>query len=312
MTVSEPATPAPTDPAPPAAARVLRGLLATMHEHIPGTIEASDPEHLHDLRIAIRRTRSVLRELADLFPPEVLSTNRQLFSELAEATGASRDLDVHLLGWNAQLEGLDARERDALAPVRSALERQRDAAHDELRRVLESTECTAGLRAWETWLEEAEDAGGDHPTIGEVVANRLGKLHHRLVRDGRRIKASTPGQQLHELRKDGKRLRYLVDCFSPMFGRRARKDYVAQLKALQDNLGAHQDAEVQLGYLRELAHHLNDGTPSATDTVLALGRLSGRVDARRHAERAAFAKRFARFDRKRTEQLLEDLLASGR
>lgn len=312
MPASDPPAPAPGDLALPAAAAVLRGLNATVHEHIPGTIEASDAEHLHDLRIAIRRTRSVLRELGDLFPPEILSTYRTLFSHLAAATGGPRDLDVHLLGWDAQLEGLDAADRDALAPVRTELERRQQAARHELRGVLESAETTAGLGSWEAWLVEAGASADAAGSIGEVVTKRLAKLHRRVARDGRRIEPSTPGADLHELRKDAKRLRYLVDCFSPLFGKGPRKAYLAQLKALQDNLGAHQDAEVQLDDLRDLAHHLNDGSPAATDTLLALGRLRARVDARRQAERIAFHERFAEFDSKRTRRLLEDLLASGR
>lgn len=308
MTSSDPPAPRPSDPALPAAAAVLRGLVATVHEHLPGTIEGSDPEHLHDLRIAIRRTRSILRELAGVFPPEVASTTRELFSHLASATGAPRDLDVHLLDWDAQLEGLDPPERTALAAVRVELERRHEEAHDALRRVLESAETAVGLSSWDAWLAQATTAPADGPSIGAAVAKRLEKLHHRLVKDGRTIDPSTPGHHLHELRKDGKRLRYLVDCFSPLFGSRARKAYVTQLKVLQDTLGAHQDAEVQLEYLRGLARHLNDGSPAATDTLLALGRLSARVDARRQAERAAFAERFAVFDSKRTRRLLEDLL----
>ena len=50
----------------------------------------------------------------------------------------------------------------------------------------------------------------------------------------------------HELRKDAKRLRYLLECFGGLSAPTARKAFVQRLKALQDNLGEHQDAEVHV------------------------------------------------------------------
>ena len=61
-----------------------------------------------------------------------------------------------------------------------------------------------------------------------------------------------------------------------------------------------------------LARQLNDGTPQGTDLVLAIGRLSEQADGRRLAERHAFAKRFAAFDRPKTAKLLDALLATAR
>ena len=306
--------PHPRDPARPAAAEVLRALLATIRAETPGTVAGEDPEHLHDLRIAVRRTRSILRELHDLFPGDVHAAAKELFSDLAAATGPARDLDVHLLDWDDQLQGLELAARTALEPVRAELQRRQAEAHAALRSTLESEATTSGLAAWDAWLEEAASVTPESevPTIGWVVRRRIRKLHRKLVRDGRAISRSTPGEQLHELRKEGKRLRYLVDCFAPMFGGKVRSAYVAQLKDLQDNLGAHQDAEVQVDLLRELARQLDPAAPAATETLLALGQLIERGDTRRRAERAAFAKRFQAFDRKRNRTLLERLVDSAR
>lgn len=315
MTTTDAPAPEPVpEPTPEVVAAVrsaLAPLAGTMTHTLPGAVDATDPEQLHDLRIAVRQTRTILRELADLLPVDRVVAGRALFSALATATSEPRDLDVYLADWDRQLEPLAPEHHAALETVRAALEARRTQAHRRLVMVLGGTATTEGLLCWSDWLEPDPGQGPDlTPVAAEVVA-RVARLHRRLLRDGRAISTDSPAEDLHELRKRAKRLRYLVDCFAPLFATKPRREFLTHLKDLQDNLGAHQDAEVQVTYLRALAVEVNDGSPEATDAVLAVGRLSELVDERRVAERAAFAKRFARFDRPRTEKLLTKLLASA-
>ena len=53
-----------------AAATVLKRLVKVAEANLPGTLEDLDPEFLHDLRVSIRRARSVLRELRDVHDPK--------------------------------------------------------------------------------------------------------------------------------------------------------------------------------------------------------------------------------------------------
>jgi CHAD domain-containing protein len=83
---------------------------------------------------------------------------------------------------------------------------------------------------------------------------------------------------------------------------------VQHLKDLQDNLGAHQDAEVQVGRLRDLAAELHRRPRVGAPAVLALGQLTELLEQRRATERADFAERFAAYDSKGTRRALDDLL----
>ena len=58
------------------------------------------------------------------------------------------------------------------------------------------------------------------------------------------------------MRKDAKKLRYLLECFGGLLAGGERKAFVKRLKALQDNLGEHQDAEVHADKLRTVADEL--------------------------------------------------------
>lgn len=71
-----------------------------------------------------------------------------------------------------------------------------------------------------------------------------------------------PAEELHELRKDAKKLRYLLECFGSLYSPRPRKEFVQRLKALQDNLGEHQDTEVHVGELRTISSELHGAQES--------------------------------------------------
>ncbi len=130
-----------------------------------------------------------------------------------------------------------------------------------------------------------------------------------MIERGRTITPDTHADVLHELRKDAKKLRYLLECFGGLYEPAPRKAFVQRLKSLQDNLGEHQDAEVHVHHLREISDTL--APASTTDTVLATGQLIERMEQRRVACRNEFAERFAKFDSAKTDDALHVLLASA-
>jgi CHAD domain-containing protein len=140
------------------------------------------------------------------------------------------------------------------------------------------------------------------------VAGRIAKAQGRLLSQGRAITPTSPPEDLHDLRKDAKKLRYLLECFGSLLPAKPRKAFVQQLKALQDNLGAHQDAEVHVAELRELAGDLHARSSADAGVLLAMGQLTELLEQRRIAERADFAERFAAYDTKQTQRALDELL----
>jgi CHAD domain-containing protein len=286
--------------------RVLSNLATTIDANLDGTIHDIDPEFLHELRVAVRRTRSVLAQGKGVLPPAIRDTYREGFGWLGEITGPPRDLDVYILGWESYTAPLGAVEQASLEPVRAALETRRQADHDRLSDALQGERARGLLDGWGRWLAEVDVAAGDVQRIGPVVVERISKAQSKVLRDGRSITPESAPERLHDLRKDTKKLRYLLECFGGLFPPKARKVFVRQLKELQDNLGEHQDAEIHLAELRALAHDLTGAVD--TDVLLAMGRLSDHLERRRQQERDDFAERFAAYDSKGTRQALSDLL----
>jgi CHAD domain-containing protein len=140
----------------------------------------------------------------------------------------------------------------------------------------------------------APDADLDAPTF---AAARTWRAYRSFVRDGRRITDDTPPPEVHQLRKDAKKLRYALECFGGLFPSDEVAPLVKELKGVQDVLGDFQDAEVQKASLRHFGEALvaERGTDAAT-TLLAMGYLIEQLDEREQRARSMFDERFARFD----------------
>jgi CHAD domain-containing protein len=297
----------PTGTAAQAWRTVLQELTFTMTANFSGTLADTDSEFLHDFRVAVRRTRSVLQEGRRVLPPDSRDEFREGFKWLGDITTPQRDADVHLLDFPGLVATLPPDRADALEPLRELLVEHQQACHEQLVTDLRSLRRAQLGRDWAAFIAGtgawAADDGGEpgsdapdslRPAI-VVAATRIHKAHQRLVRDGRAIGDSSPAVALHDLRKDAKRLRYLLECFGSLFPATDVATSVKPLKALQDTLGTFQDTEVQAHALAAMAEQLVDrGAPAAT--LLAMGAVIENVSARGVAARKEFAARFATFD----------------
>jgi len=288
---------------------VLANLSATITASLDGAARDEDPELLHELRVAVRRTRSVLAQGKGVLPREVRRDVRSRFGWLGRVTGPQRDLDVLLLGWDDLATKLDDVDSTSLGVLRGELERRRQVAHRELTAALQSTATSELLAEWDEWLRTPAAAGARARPIGPLIADRIAKAQRKVLRDGRSIGPKSPPARLHDLRKDAKRLRYLLECFGGLFDPAARTSFVSQLKDLQDSLGRHQDAEVHLHLTRDLAHDLDRVGSPDRDALRATERLEHHFERRQRRERRSFAKRFAAYDTKQNRRMLADLLS---
>jgi CHAD domain-containing protein len=296
-----------------AAVAVLRDLAGMVEANLPGTLADLDTEFLHDLRVAVRRSRSVLRELAGAFPAERLKEQRDALKWIQAVTGPTRDLDVQLLDWSHLLSGMPEDRHAALAPVRTMLERHRAAALRALKAELRGPAYRQAWASYRDFLRGGLGPARERPDakrpIAEVAGRRVAKVYARMVAMGTAIDADSPPEHLHDLRKRGKELRYLLELFGPLWPADVVKPMVKTLKGLQDVLGTHQDREVQADHLRQLAEDLATqvGGPEA---LLVLGVLVDQLDAEQRAARDQFAARFAAFAAKPQRKIVAGTFAS--
>jgi CHAD domain-containing protein len=282
-----------------AATVLLERLLTTVEQNLPGTLADIDSEFLHDLRVGVRRTRSAQRQLRRIFPPGPLAHFRAEFRWLQQATGPTRDLDVYLLELDDLGSELPAAVRPDIEPLRALLLDRRRQDQRHMVRALRSARAGSLLVDWSAFLGELVEAPhADRPDaerrIVDVAGERIAAVYRRMVRTGGAIDESSPPEALHELRKTGKELRYLLEFFAALYPGTVVKPMVRTLKGLQDTLGRFQDREVQAAMLRSLRDEVAalDRGPAA---LMAMGLLVDRLERDRAAARAEFVERFAAF-----------------
>jgi CHAD domain-containing protein len=283
-----------------AAARVLLRLLQIMDANLPAVLADADVEFLHDYRVAIRRTRSVLREMHAVFDAGDLKRMRAEFKWLQDQTSATRDLDVYLHEFDELRALAPASARADLEPLEPLLRERHRRARRAMEAALTSTRAQ-GLRAewWKILQALALEDHGGRPdatrTIGRLAAKRIRKVHRKMITMGSAITADSRPEQYHELRKKGKELRYLLELFgAPLFDHEVVRPLIKTLKSLQDVLGLHQDREVQIEMLRELGHDLVS-RPGGARALMAIGTLIDRLEDDAAQARGRFAVSFEEF-----------------
>jgi CHAD domain-containing protein len=311
--------PAPA-PARAAVAGVLLGLADTIEANVGFVIGDVDIEFLHDLRVAVRRTRSALKLAGDVLPGGLAARFAPEFKWLGDLTTPTRDLDVSLAGFGGLAERLRAAAPADLEPLRAQLAQRRAAERRKLLRGLRSARFAGLMTAWRAALNDAADrpgrGGAQGPDIGSLAADRIGRAYRQVTRRGAAMSAARtaggpPAEDMHALRKRCKELRYLLEFFGSLYEPAALRRAVKHLKGLQDCLGDFQDAEVQREEIREFATVMltQPGAPAAgrrpppaqpapgelAATLLAMGELTAALDAQQRRAAAAVAGRFGEF-----------------
>ncbi|HET6874626.1 MAG TPA: CHAD domain-containing protein [Acidimicrobiales bacterium] len=278
-----------------ATSMICRRLADVVDANLQGTIDDTDPEFLHDLRVAVRRSRSVLKEMRNVLPPSETGTARADLRWIQEITGPTRDLDVLLMSWPEMVEPVPPRMAGDLQPLVDLLHRERTDAFTAMRRHLRSRRFADAWQRWKATVSESAFDGSDSGrAIGELAGGRIVAVYKGMVKMGSAIDDSSPPEALHDLRKKGKELRYLLELFGSMWPSDRVKPLVGALKGLQDVLGHFQDDEIQVHELRSLGPILA-GTPGGTDSLIALGFVVEGLARRQQHARDDFARRFADF-----------------
>ena len=253
----------------------LREQLREIERHDPGTRLGRDPESLHDMRVAVRRLRALLRVGKELSSADTAELDARL-KQLGRVLGDVRDLDVlleRLESEAAALGGEDAkRARLLLVGLRNERSRKRRRLLTELR----SEKYLGLLEDTAVAIEELEPRGA-----GTSLDELTGRAFHTVRKAVRKLPEKPADEQLHAVRKKGKRARYAGELAG-------RKKFVRRAKKLQDVLGEHQDAVVAAERLRDLA------AEAPPEQALAAGRLIERETERRAEARAAWPKAWKR------------------
>ncbi|MGA8016874.1 MAG: CHAD domain-containing protein, partial [Candidatus Dormiibacterota bacterium] len=235
-----------------AVAAALRDYSARLIRNQAVLLEGSDPEGVHQTRVACRRLRSALQTFAPLLDPAWADALREELSSLASDLGKVRDTEVLLMRLRASAadHGLDAVTADRLL---GGLAREREEARDALLRRLMSPEHAEQLdrlleaaRAPSVLTSVAERPATD--CLMPLVTGSWRKLRRRI----HRLSDRPTDLELHRARIATKRCRYAVLALAPLLGDDPARA-ASLLGELQDALGEQHDAVVAAEWLQRFS-----------------------------------------------------------
>ena len=250
----------PDDPMSEAGRKTLRFHYRRMVYNEPGTRLGQDIEALHDMRVATRRMRAAFRVFGPYFRPKAARSYQKGLKRSGRALGPVRDLDVFRAKIQDYLATLPQSQQHDLDRFLDVLERHRDSAREGMNAYLDSKTYgrfrdrfgqfveTEGMESLPLVFDDGEPPPYRVRHVAPVV------IYQRLAA----VRAydewvsipDPPPERLHSLRIACKRLRYTLEFFREVLG----PDTGALIKsivAIQDHLGALQDAVVARGLLAD-------------------------------------------------------------
>ena len=208
-------------------------------------LQDHDEEILHNLRVNLRKVRSLLKIFNGVFDEKVTLFFGENFKILANSTNKKRDLDI-FLGFLSEQKHAN----ELIYFVQKALNLE----YENVKSYLGDEENYAFLKEWEIFLNEGEFY---RSKLFDVSLSRLGsfKLRTLLVLSQKRLKSldqDCPNESFHKIRIELKKVRYTYEFLSEIFYFDGLKKYEERLKDMQEIFGALQDYDVWLGILERL------------------------------------------------------------
>ncbi|KVL00125.1 CHAD domain-containing protein [Burkholderia cepacia] len=218
-----------------------------------GVLEYDDPEFVHQMRVALRRLRTLMRFFPRFADRQWRDTLGADMRWLAALLGTVRDWDVFATESLPALIAADGGDGEWNGTL-DAARAQCVAARGELRQALHSARYARLTLGWLEWLgslalPHAED--GDAPSLRRHATKRVRRLFGHLYASPSLTSLDTAAR--HQVRIDAKRLRYALEFFASLASRRTRTETVKTLTRVQSVLGEANDTMVALHHLEKLA-----------------------------------------------------------
>ena len=303
----------PEMPAARAVQCVMQRLLEVMHLNLPGVRDDIDTEFLHDLRVSVRRARSLLGQTKGVLDSRTTANLQAQLKTVGDVTGQVRDLDVYLLAQTDYITKVPELLQPGVVRLFQTLKRKRQYAFQRMLSALNKPEFAAVMNGIEAFvgidpLADSDAASGSMP-VRELARTVITKRFRKVIKKGRRISSSSPDERLHELRIDCKKLRYLLEFFTSLFPAEEMKKLIKQLKQFQENLGTFNDLSVQQDFLAEYLTTIKPTMAQALPLAAATGGLITRLNADQRKVREAFFAAFNAFDAPENRQRFKSLFA---
>lgn len=271
-----------------AARKTLRFHFARMLKHEAGSIDGSDIEELHDMRVAVRRLRAAVQLFRPYLPKQAAAYLRKDLRRLGRVLGPARDYDVMLANLAAYRAEAPAHAPAAFAPLAQRWHKQRARARKAMLAYLAGKRYRLLKQRIEPMLAGEPPAAVPRgpgngqfpeavvppgPLVATEVPGLLSRRYEKLFDYGPSLHGASV-EELHALRIDCKRLRYALEFLRETLPAPAEAA-IDDIKHAQDHLGDMNDAYVAGALLRKILKKWQREADDARYPAAARSALSG-------------------------------------
>ena len=247
-------------PSKPVAQQVIQTAIASsvarLLLQLPAARLGTDPEGVHQARVATRRLRSDLKTFRPLLDSEWTADLQQRLQWLIDELGAVRDSDViraklrEVMALHPEIDREAARGVFHQILLKRRSDRRRLLKHLDDDRATELLDLLVAASAAPATLKRTARPARD--VMPKLVRKRWKRIDRAIEALGRHPTAA----ELHEVRILSKRLRYATEAVAPASGKQAWK-FAKDAARIQDALGELNDAAVIGGWLAANADRLD-------------------------------------------------------
>ncbi|MBF0358753.1 MAG: CHAD domain-containing protein [Magnetococcales bacterium] len=244
---------------------ILRHNLEYMLSWADVAYAGDDIEGVHQVRVAFRRMRSALVLFRKAIPREITDPWGNEMRWIASELGPARDLDVFIDEGLNQMSGKIPLEAGEVKFKAIAVEHQAK-AYERVRAMFDSERYKRFVSDFDAWLTNCGWFQEDMPSTVRSKLNTSIRIYAAKVLNKRVTKVLQTGEdkhnmtseELHQLRIEGKKLRYATDFFSSLFDASSMANFNTHLKSLQGLLGTMNDVSVMPGLVEGLLDGVDD------------------------------------------------------
>jgi CHAD domain-containing protein len=238
----------PADTLAAAGRKVWLFNFALMLCHEEGTLQGLNNEELHDMRVATRRMRTAFDVFGPAFEPRIMKRFLKGLRSIGRVLGEVRDMDVileHGLSYQAKM---DSENRPDLQPLISAWKHSVDKKRSKMTGHLTSDEYHSFKENFNLFLQAPEHTRSavENKVMNPQLRDIVPVLIYGRYAAVRAYETSVPTAsvaQLHTLRIEFKKFRYVLEYFREILGENI-STAINEIKHIQDHLGVLHDTDV--------------------------------------------------------------------
>lgn len=241
-----------------ALSEILGAGIASVLENEAATLDGTDPEGVHQMRVSLRRMRSMFAVFKSVTSPEHVEWAKEELKWLAGSLGPARDWDVFIDEILGPVKGTGIDE-SALAALKEAAEIERQKGYAIVRDAIASPRYTKfifGMSRYidaHGWMPPGDAGAALEKPIGDLSNEILRRAFRKLRKRGRGL-AEMDVPSRHEVRIELKKFRYSVDFLNALYPKQSVKPFLKALARMQDQFGHLNDVSVAETLLAELVN----------------------------------------------------------